>query len=168
MTGFGKDGRGQVLIENSVHALGALGALDVVSFNSKIDSARERGFRVTKMQICSSFSAKTAAEGGIMFGLAVELSAAEIEECIEADPQSPNDVPDAEEAMRPVFPLGQAGQAQTSNVLNNGNFYEINLNWSIPEGAGLDWWYYNMSSGALTTGTTFRHWTKVFGVWLND
>ncbi len=152
-------------------ALGSLAALDMATVNSKIDGSRERGFRITKtMYDVDIYGYDGTEDGPVAFGLAVGMTAAEIEEAIEADPQSPNDVAAEERVGRAVFPLGVIPRSGPSTPSNQHEMRELkttSINWSVPEGSGLVWWFYNYG-GALGAGNLASIFAKHFGVWLND
>ncbi len=149
-------------------AAGALAALDVINVGTQIDIGREQGKRITKMQISGGWHGATPGEGPVAWGFSTGLTAAEVEETLESDPQSSFDVPAQEETMRPVFPMGIIDMITADGVFNNGLPFDVNLNWSVREGAGLDVWFYNISGAVLTTGLTLAAVCKIFGVWLSD
>lgn len=111
--------------------------------------------------------------GPVMFGLAVGLSAAEIEEALEADPQQFMDPAESEKANRPVWVLGmvtrRSSVTEDSGMIpTTGVFETINLKWSVIEGRDLYFWCYNIGPDALTTGSQLRLNCKHYGVWLRD
>ncbi len=153
-------------------ALGSLASLDAVTTSSKIDSARERGFRITKTEYFVDMYSADGEDGPLVYGLAVALNAAEVEEALEADPQSANDVPAQEQVQRPIFPLGIIPRTHADDTASTNKRVPIqlmtkSLNWSIPEGANLIWWFYNLG-GALAAGALGVIFAKHYGVWLND
>ncbi len=159
-------------VDEAVTELASLAGLDCSSVVIKIDGSRGRGFRITKTEYFVDISGLPALGGPILYGLAVGLSSAEIEEAIEADPQDPNGVPEHEQVKRPVFPLGVFRRAQNTSESSVDNPIDmplrtVNLNWSIPEGVGLQWWFYNLG-GATDAGTNGTIFAKHTGVWLND
>ncbi len=154
--------------------LGTLGGNDLIAQPSKIDQSRTRGFRVTKSRIFAEMIGKTTAEGPLMFGIAANASAAEIEAIIEADPQNPHD---DDSRGKGVFIklLRLIGQDELQIPLASapGQLMEFELSygkngWSIPQGEALSYWAYNMQAGALTTGTIFNIAAEHLGVWLRD
>jgi len=156
---------------NGTLTLGAQGALDVLSTNTKIDGARKQGFRVTKSNWFFQATGKTATEGPIIIGIACNADAAEIEAAIEADPQAPSD--DDSRGMgvyiKPLFLMGIAQTefpAAGDAVMKPFTVSYGKNGWSIPEDQALTVWAYAM--GALTTGTVIRFFAEHFGVWLRD
>ncbi len=160
--------------ENVTLALGALGALDAIDQSSKVDTGRGNGFRVIRARLAAMLEAKTATEGPIVWGIGMNVNAADLEAMFEADPSS-----SATRILGPqrsyIMPLGIIGKPATEGALtgkggetNIGQFVEITPNWSVPEGQNLNYWAYNMDSGALTTGTLIRIFAQLYGVWLRD
>ncbi len=147
--------------------LGTLGSATVTGNDSKIDTARAQGFRVLRTEWFIIMDGLTQDEGPILVGLAHDLGATEIDECIEADPQRPNDPAVSEKANRPVWPLTYLWRDSAGNgqIVDKG---VIKLNWSIQEGTLLKWWAKNTDASALTTGAIVKIRAKHFGVWLKD
>ncbi len=148
-------------------SLASLTTKDAVSVTGKIDAAREHGFRVVKTE--GWFFLK----GGIVNEFAVvgmapsTLTAAEIEEGIEADPQSSFEVPETEEAGRPTFPLAAIGgaAAQANQIIPFKNA----IPWSYPEGSSMIWWAYNPDDNSWTANSQeLIIFAKHTGVWLRD
>ncbi len=150
--------------------LGALASLDaVVVEDGKIDASRLEGFRLIKTQYWMDYKAKTANEGPVLIGFAMNQNAAEIEEALEADPQQRADIPEGEQTMRPVFPLEVVPFAPTSQVADGFAVRGEQISrWSMPEGKGLSWFAYNFGPAVLTTGGIIVIYAKHFGVWLRD
>ncbi len=164
----------QVFDNDITFNLGTLAALDVVQVNSKIDGARNQGFRVVKSSVHFMMGGKTTDEGPIMIGVACNALSPEVEEIMEADPQSPSD--NDERGMgvfiKPLFmitknelelPLASAPSERLSFTFTYGK-----NGWSVPEDQQLAYWAYNMDDAALTTGTQLRIFAEHFGVWLRD
>lgn len=139
----------------------ALAAGDVIAATTKIDASRLQGYRISKMEYGLHFEGGDDADA-VWFGLATGLTAAEVEECLEADPQSPQDVPAAEQVKRFVFPLKLIGAG--SEPVNATK----TLNWSIKEGQDLTIWAYNPTSAAISAGCVVQFVAKIYGKWLND
>ncbi len=163
------EGGGAILHSTVLITLSTLAAKDVIAVaDEKIDAAQEQGFRVLKAQSFIAVTGLTATEGPVLIGASGPgMNAAEIEECLEANPALSTDISASEEAMRPIWPLGMK-IGTLEQVLNNGNFIEWKPRWSWPEGTVLNWWVYNISTGALQTGGLVHIQTKFFGVWLRD
>ncbi len=151
--------------------VGALPSKDAIAVSSKIDTARENGFRVMKTEYFIDFEGKTSGEGPLMVGFAANHNAGEIEEAIEADPQSSHDDEANLHAKRPVWPLAMIPEASSARS-STGSLEQImgkfNPKWTVPEGEGAVWWAYNMDGAILTTGTIINIFAKHYGVWLRD
>lgn len=150
--------------------VGALASKDCIASASKIDSSRLNGFRIIKTEYWMDFEGKTAGEGPIMVGFSPLHSASEVEDTIEADPQSSAEMENNAVAKRPVFPLemyptdgGDTNFEQQR--IKKGSF---NPRWSVIEGRSAFWWVYNMEGAALTTGMLVHIFAKHYGVWLRD
>ncbi len=152
--------------------IGALATLDVVTGVSKLDTARLNGFRVSKMKCFPKLTGKTTAEGPLIFGIAANMSAGQIEVALEADPQSSvedNQIGDGQA----IWPLGMIPKDATGDGVDgatifNPEGYEVKLNWSVIEGKALLYWVYNPSGGTMTTGGVIHVFSQFFGVWLRD
>ncbi len=151
-------------------AVGALAGNDLVGGATKIDGGRLNGFRVVKTRLIGSFTGKTTAEGGVIWGLGIfpTASAAVVESILEADPQSALGQTFKQEGTW-VKPMGMMRLEETEGSLHPGaGFVDVDINWSVPEGAELMVWAYNQQSGALTTGTVLNLFMQHMGVWLRD
>lgn len=154
--------------ENLALALGALASLDAISANTKVDNNRLQGFRVIKVRVVGSFLGKTTAEGPIIWGLASGLTAQNIEDIIESDPQSPQ-ADDERGAGAWIKLLGQIENGATSGTLTPGMpFIDVDVNWSTPESQSFAVWAYNQDGAPLSTGTVLVFGLDIIGVWLRD
>ncbi len=172
--GFGKDGKGQILYEAAINdgALGTLASKDVVEFGGSYHEALEEDFRILKceyMMAIAPAQAITVLDGPIVIGFAAaNLSAAEIEECIEAVPVNRGDIL-LEKTMRPVWPL-EIMVFEDPDTGNSGAFVRkgsFNPKWTFQNPDGWVWWIYNLSTAALTTGSLLSIFAKYFGVWVS-
>lgn len=156
-----------VFDESVIISLSALAARDLIEGSSKIDAGREHGYRIVKTEGWAFVKAAVLNEP-VVFGLTPSKTASETEEAIEADPQSIFAVPEQEQAMRPVFPLGalMGVAAEGANLI--GHFVN-NIPWSYPEGDALFWWAYNPDDDDFSAGTQqLIIFAKHTGVWLRD
>ncbi len=167
MGNFSKNAMAQILHESKEFSFGTLASKDVISSTSLIDAAKENGFRLLRTEWWVSVRGMANAEGPVLIGLAANLSAAEVEITLEANPESANSASEGHNANRPVWPLavlendGNGGhKASDSGVLKPG--------WSIPEGSFLNWFAWNLDGSTLTTGGSAIVYAKHFGVWLKD
>lgn len=138
--------------------LGALATKALVSCVSS-EVARER-LLLSSVSLSWTLKDMTiiADDGPILCGLAhSDYTAAEIEEVIEnSGSWDEGDLVQQEVAKRKVRIIGifrssnltAAGAA----VLNNGEPIKTKLNWILTTGKGLDFFFYNMGSDAITTG----------------
>ncbi len=107
--GFGKDGKGQILYDQTNLAVGALAAKDAAVSASQYGTLVE-DFRIIKMEYYIGYFPQGAGDF-LLFGIANgELTAQQIEECLEATPQNYNDAVGTEQAGRQVFPLAILGE----------------------------------------------------------
>lgn len=170
MTGFGKDGKGQILWDVQDISIGALAANDVISANSTTGVNLDEDFRILKTQYFFAWRAPDFSEAPILIGMAAGgLQANEIEEAIESTPNDTNDYPEIEQAMRPVWPL------EGMMLQNDGTFADgartlaqdsFNPKWTMPSPGGWVWWILNHGSAALTAGGVMHIVAKHFGVWV--
>ncbi len=167
MGNFSKNSMAQILHESQTWTLGTLAAKDVISTTSLIDAAKENGFRILRTEWWASLRGVANAEGPILIGMAANLSAAEIEITLEANPENSNTASEGHNANRPVWPL-----AVLENDGNGGHKASdrgiLKPSWSIPEGSFVTWFAWNLDSSTLTTGGSVTIYAKHFGVWLKD
>ncbi len=171
--GFGKDGKGQILWDFAQILPGALVAGDTASAASA--NNLEEDFRMLRMDyFVSWFPVLTdGLEGPLLFGVAAgQVSAGEVEECIEARPKTSGDVPASEEVMRPVWPLetfqfyvdaGSGYAAGGDDLSKKGSF---SPKWTFLDSQEWNFWVYNYSSNTLVTGGQINVIAKCFGVWV--
>ncbi len=157
-----------VFDEGVIISLASLAAKDSISGSSKIDAARENGFRVVKSEGWAFLKAQVVDEP-VLFGIAARaMSASEIEEVIEVDPQSMFQVPEAEQALRPVFPMG-AIMGSSAGVFNPPVHFMNDIPWSYREGSAMFYWAYNPDNDAFSAGSQeLILFVKHTGVWLRD
>ncbi len=167
--GFGKDGKGVILWDVNTISTGALASADAVVAGSY--GSLTTSFRILKTEyfMGANFAGVDAQEGPLLVGIASKaLSAAEVEECIEATPANHSDNAN-EHSMRAVWPLetffqlGDTSSAIPANVSAKGI---VNLKWTFEEDGGWNWFAYNYSGVALTAGATINIVAKHFGVWV--
>ncbi len=154
--------------------LSTLASETALKIGTKMDSSRENGFIIKKQKIAISINGLTDAEGPILVGMTnTRISAAEVAECINADPQSPLDVPAQERSMREVYPIMVFALWTTTkdpavNEIRN-EYRALHYPWKeIPEGTGLDLFAMNRGGGALTTGAAVNFQLTTIGEWSRD
>ncbi len=168
MGSFSKSDRAGINYIDETITLSTLASKDVISVSTNIDGSREQGFRALRGDLFITLKGSTPEEGPILVGLSTGLTAAEIEEALESDPQDSQDHDAVAKSMRPVWPLATFFEIATSHVQATQSPIVWKPRWSFVEGQGLEAWAYNLGTGALTTGATVSVFGKIFGVWLND
>ncbi len=94
------------------------------------------------------------------------MTATQVQQAINADPQRSGEVETEPRAMRPVWPLEVlAHDAGVGIVAVKG---VSKIGWSAQEGTFFSWFAFNFGSGPLTTGGIVNIIAKHFGVWLRD
>ncbi len=168
--GFGKDGKGVIIIESRPQALGALGAGGGILIGTKL-ATLER-FRMLKSEMWATITGLTSGEGtGLILGLADgDLTLAEIEGAIETDgPLGPNDITGENIAMRPVWKIGAVDrETGTEAIFENehgGHMLIVKPRWTFARTKSWNWFVYNLGA-SLTTGGTVNIRGKHFGVWV--
>ncbi len=170
--GFGKDGKGAIVIEQRSQALGALGALTGVIVGTKLPLIDD--YRYLKGEIMAGIVDLTSGQGqNLILGLADgNMTLAEIEEAMETNgPVSKQDPVAANTAERPVFVIGALGSTGTfyARMLDakTGNpMIEAKPRWTFGATSFWNYFVYNQADAAITTGATFLLQSKVFGVWV--
>ncbi len=164
---FMGDSNLQIIHDNVGLTLGTLAGLDAITAaNSKIASSNQNGFRLMRSEVYLNETGFTDGEGPILIGMAASLTAAEIEEALEASPTGRLDDVLNTMANRPIWPLAVQQSSVTSTT--DRRVIVVQPRWSLPEDGGLVYFAYNLSSSPLTTGTILSFAAKHFGVWLND
>ncbi len=150
-------------------SVGAVAALDVVE--ASITTATSNPLRIMSVNISYKLTdLADVIDDGMEFGLAHgDYSAAEIEECLEAQAGiNKNDKVANEQANRLVRSIGVmqgSGVADGSLQFNNGLPVKTKLNWYIGIGQTLSLWVRNGSDTIWTSGTNI----VVLGdIWVKD
>ncbi len=149
--------------------IGALAALGLVVGN--LTPTSSNAYRIVSTDLSYSITDLGATQDdGQQFGLAYsDYSAAEVEECVEA--QAAVDIGnkvEQEQANRLVRTIGQFQGAPGTGAgksFNNGNPHKEKLNWYIGEGDRLNVWVRNGSNAAWTTGSKI---VIVGNLWVKD
>ncbi len=165
--GFGKDGLGAILHQSGSLDLGTLAGTTAIKQDIYDFSSLKENFRLLKMEFTGEIILKTANEGPLFWGFcAKDLSVAELEETLEiATEGGPGDIIQTERNMRPVWIMGTLPFTSTSKLVGeDGLILEWKPRWTFRK--GLQLWVYNASGSSLTTGATFTHRVKGFGVWV--
>ncbi len=169
--GFGKDNKGAIVWERRTQVLTTLADGTALIIGTKL--AITDDFRMLKAQLKAFVDNITAGEaGGLLLGLANgDLTEAQIGDCIEAaGPLNKSDRDKAELAERAVFIVSQlapdGGSDATFKGEHGGPIVEAKPRWTFTKGVSWNWFVYNSSGAALTTGAIVHIVSKNFGLWL--
>ncbi len=159
----------QNLYDNVEIDISALAAITGVIATSKIDGSRGMGFRTLMQEGSLEYESAALVGGPVLVGMAgPSLSLTEIEEAIEADPQSSVDRPAVEQISRPIFILGFL-QAVAKASVKSATTFRKKFQWSFPEGTQLTFFAYNTDlTTAIGASTQIKIFCKHTGVWLRD
>lgn len=175
--GFGKDGKGVIIREQTQIALATLAVNTAIKATALVMA---EDFRMLKSEVFAVVDGITDTEGeGLLIGLADnELSVAEIGECIGINgPLHGNDRVKQEKAERAVWLIGQSlisHKSGTTGVFHGkgGQHIEVKPRWTFGKGdldgsgSGWCWFVYNGSDAQLSTGATVKFKAKSYGVWV--
>ncbi len=176
--GFGKDGKGAIVKEQTAISLGALAAQDVALANSAVQL--DEDFRILKSEITAVGRAVTSLEGQglILYMTEGSLTSAQVEENIEQNgPLRQGDQVEEEIASRWVRRVGiTVGPTvnETERVFrneNSGGLLKINPRWTFRRGrtateGGWNWAVYN-DGATVTTGIVVQLLATHYGVWVS-
>ncbi len=94
-----------IIMEDEITlTLGTLGPVTTLAVASKLDANYSQDARIRRLRENISLASKTADEGPIFVGYAIDNSIAEISEFLVNDPQSAYHEVEAAESRRKVFP----------------------------------------------------------------
>lgn len=99
------DSRLAFLYEDLKITLGTLGADTTILGPSRIDAARENGFRIMKTQYWTDLEGKTVGEGPFVFGFSIGLSTGQVAAAIAANPQSETSDRNSGDTKLLIWPL---------------------------------------------------------------
>ncbi len=147
--------------------IGSLGPNSAASIEVNVMS---EPFRFSRLKGWVAGDALDSDIGPVIFGFAdTQLSNAEIDECMSAQPNRWNDSPANERAARPVFPLGavfkSGGDGQVIDHFDSRDWPFKGM--TIPEGDGLKLFAWNadqVSNMGANDSITF--YLKLWGVWI--
>ncbi len=171
--GFGKDGKGAIVVEQRSQALGALGALTGIIVGTKL--ALIDDFRYLKGEILAGCVDLQSGEGdNLILGIADgNLTLAEIEAALETNgPLSKQDPVGADVAERPVFILGVMHHSTDSfyqrfyDAKTGAPMIQGKPRWTFGATSSWNYFVYNQADVAIQTGATLLLQSKVFGVWV--
>ncbi len=166
--GFGKNNTGAILRSKEAVVLLTLAADTAILFGSGITIGED--FRILKSETVAFVEGLTSGDGdGLMLGMANgDLSVTEIAECLLVDgPTDRNDAVKNERAMRAVWIIGGINDLQHNfrGKESGGNIIVHKPRWTFSDPEG--WNYFIFNAGlALTTGSTAKLISTIFGVWV--
>ncbi len=174
--GFGKDGKGVIIVEGRSQALGTLASSAGILIGTKL-AILER-FRMLKAEITARVSGLTVGEihGSRLYLADGDLTLVEIEAQIESNgPLGPNEIAPADIAERPVFLAGVFEEngagggtpiALCKDKETNAPVVMLNPKWTFARTKSWNWVLYNATGSAFTTGASVSILAKEFGVWV--
>ncbi len=156
------------VIDNLEPTGNSLAAVTGKLVTSKIDASREQGFMSLVQKGRITFRASDGAGGPVaVYLIQPGMSLAEAEEAIEADPQSPVDLPAVEQVKRRIWMLGFV-QPIISGEFSHFDFHTKHKI-VTPEGSNLEYMIYNTNlSVALDVSNSVQIYCEHLGVWLRD
>ncbi len=175
--GFGKDGLGVMVKEQTTFALGGLAGQTVAQANSAV--ALDKDFRILRTDMTAVLTGITSLEGAglILYMTEGELTSAQVEANIELNGPLAMGDKDSEEIadrwVRRVAMSPNAAVNATERAMENkygGHLIEVIPRWTFrrrrtaSEG-GWNWTMYN-DGVTLTTGTICRILATHYGVWV--
>ncbi len=145
-----------------MNASGGLGTLgELVATKASLIAVSDSEYRVLSIKVQPQWNGTTGSEGGLMFGVChSDYSSTEVEEYLEATTSiDRGDKIANERASRLVRIIGVINPQHASGggdyAYNDGQPVSVKLNWAIPIGFQLNWFVYNISNAAYTTGSEF-------------
>ncbi len=163
--------------KDSTITLLTLAANTAILGPDKIDSSRLQGFHLIWVKIAGFFAGKTTADGPVMYGICCNLTASELTDILNDDPQSAQVVTKTGPGSwyMPITLIGLDstegdinGDGQSTEIQGTSKFTKYPVNWTIPEGNNFNTFAFNQEGGALATGMTIQTSVQAFGAWLRD
>lgn len=169
-------GRTQLVVNNLITiSAGNLASKAAVITNTKVDTNRLQGARISKVKGACHWRSKTDGDGPVIVGISAGLSATEVAAFFTADPQKIDDPGSAETANRRVYPIWwipEAGADQWPTGAASSRIERIiNLgvpSWTIIEGEALTWFIFNAGAGSMTTGFDVDIFSIIVTTWERD
>ncbi len=163
--GFGKDGKGTIILQENTITLLTLADNTALLADGNITLGED--FRILKTEYFATITSGLA-EGPIYFGMANgELSIAEIAEAlIQTGPLNRNDAARTEQALRQIKLLEVFGPSSDTSGPGGSRKGTWNPRWTYSSPEGWNFFAFNQSGGAVTTGDVIHFRAKHFGVWV--
>ncbi len=170
--GFGKDGKGVIVREQRDQTLLTLAADFAAIIGTKLAIADD--FRMLKAEVQVSLVGGTPGDiEGLTLGIADgDLSASEISAAMVADaPLDANDIVGGNVAERFASIFGALvtnfdGTQGTFRGESNSPLLVVMPRWTFGTTKSWNWFIYNNTGSALTTGASVSLSSKCFGVWI--
>ncbi len=144
--------------------------------NIVVDVSRGQGFRMSALRYWVEYGGKTAEQGPILWGLAWGLTAAEVGETMNSDPQFDVEV-DMELVRRNLIVIGlipndatKSGElAGTTRYLSAQTLRKIKVpSWDVVEGTAILLWQCVLAGGDdVATGCSLELTLGIKGGWLD-
>ncbi len=167
--GFGKDGKGVILLQADIITLGTLADATALLQDNTSNLTLAEDFRVLKQEYFVGLNETIAAgDGPIYFGVCNgELNVTEIAEVLnQTGPLNRNDAARTEQALRFVKILEVFGPEPSGGGRPNWREGSWNPRWTFSDPQGWNFFAFNQSGGVLVTGNVLRFRAKNYGVWV--
>ncbi len=126
---------------------------DTTVLLAEISGSIQQDFWAISADLTWSVRGLTAGEGPLRVGLAQgSLTTTQVEEALDASPNSESDTVAREQASRPVRNVGIISGVATEETMNDGKPIRTKLKMAIANSADLDMFVRNESGATLTTG----------------
>ncbi len=124
-------------------------------------------FYLISVDLQISGRGQTDTESPLQVGFAHgDLTATEIEECLQAEVTDPDDIIAKERSRRPVRTAGMLRVSDTESVLDGGRTQRIRGGFVIGNDHSFSTWCANRSGSTLTTGAVIEFSGNLYGRWL--
>lgn len=169
LMGFGKDGKLSILYDFGAQMnSSSLAALDVLAAGGRYHNLLIDDFRMIRINYNGYLEGGEAGDS-LVFGIASsDLSALEIEQCLEGAWVEESNRISQEITERPVWILGKVNVlASPGDTPFQGEFKAETIRWTFHQQSGWQWWVFNPSAAsAIGSSSTFVILSKIFGVWV--
>ncbi len=159
-----------IIIEQPMGTLPALEADLAVSTAIGVTAGMLKPFRILKTEYEFNYEGSTVGQGPVIFGAAIGLTKAQIEETITSRPTSDQDLDESDDANRAVWFLDSISPTGLSDGSGNGivGIREWKPRWTVQKGEDLQWFAFNADDQSLATGTLWGVTAKHYGLFLEN